>query len=105
MKPRDITFIIIVVFVVGGLYFLSSRARTPSPMPANPAHQNAKTREQCLACHLPEKLAELEKTHKHPGKWRDVKVNCLQCHHTFSTEGSRAGPGNEQPQPINQQPR
>lgn len=87
MKPRDIVFVVIVVFVVGGLYFLSTRARTPRAMPANPAHLNAVTRDQCLACHQPEKLAELEKAHRHPGKWKDEKVSCLQCHHVAATPG------------------
>ena len=90
MKPRDIVFVVIVVFVVGGLYFLSTRARTPRAMPANPAHLNAVTRDQCLACHKSEKLAELEKAHRHPGKWKDEKISCLQCHHTTTAPGRAA---------------
>jgi nitrate/TMAO reductase-like tetraheme cytochrome c subunit len=85
MKPRDLIFIAIVVFVVGGLYFLSTRAKTPKPMPPNEAHQSASTREQCLVCHKAEKLAELEKAHRHPGKWRDEKISCLQCHHSTAS--------------------
>ncbi|MBK7599080.1 MAG: hypothetical protein IPJ07_11425 [Acidobacteria bacterium] len=37
-------------------------------------------REDCLKCHLPETMAELERQHKHPGKWKDARVNCLLCH-------------------------
>ncbi|HZS06569.1 MAG TPA: hypothetical protein VFD58_17160 [Blastocatellia bacterium] len=96
MKPRDIIFAAIVITVVGGLYLLSTRARAPKPMPANAAHQSASTRDQCLGCHQAEKLADLEKAHRHPGKWRDVKVSCLQCHTTTQSAPARAGTNTDQ---------
>jgi hypothetical protein len=40
----------------------------------------ARERGECLKCHLPEKLAEMELQHKHPNKWRDEKVKCTICH-------------------------
>ncbi|MCI0664604.1 MAG: hypothetical protein L0220_26385, partial [Acidobacteria bacterium] len=44
--------------------------------------------EDCLKCHLPETLAALELQHKHPGKWRDERVECLLCH--TAPQGARA---------------
>ena len=79
LKSRDLIFIAIVVFVVGGLWYLSTRNKA-MPMPATQAHFTAKTREDCFQCHLPAKFAELELQHKHPGKWRDERVSCLLCH-------------------------
>jgi hypothetical protein len=88
MKLRDLLFVVIVVVVVGGLYFLSTRGKA-RPVPVNPAaHLTAKTREDCLSCHTPEQLGNLELRHKHPGKWKDAKVSCFQCHK--AAEGSRA---------------
>jgi hypothetical protein len=80
MKSRDLIFAAIILFVVGGLYFLSTRASVPQVMPGNAAHQKGQTRSQCLACHEAEKLSDLERRHLHPGKWRDEKVSCQQCH-------------------------
>jgi hypothetical protein len=88
MKARDLVFVAIVVVVVGGLFLLSRSGRV-KPLPANPQHLNAKTRGDCLACHLPQTLASLEQAHKHPGKWRDERVSCLQCH-TAPTTNARA---------------
>ena len=79
MKSRDLVFIIIVIAVVGGLYFLSTKNKAKA-MPAIPEHATAKAREDCLRCHLPAKFEELERQHKHPGKWRDARVSCLLCH-------------------------
>ncbi len=80
MKLRDLLFLAIVILVVGGLYYLSTRDRA-RPVPSTPAHLAAKHRDECLVCHTPEKLGELELKHKHPGKWRDARVSCLRCHH------------------------
>ncbi|HYE74522.1 MAG TPA: NapC/NirT family cytochrome c [Blastocatellia bacterium] len=80
LKSRDLVFAAIVIVSVGGLYYLSTRAKVPPAMPVNQAHTAASTREQCLVCHTPEKLEALQQAHKHPSKWRDAKVNCLQCH-------------------------
>jgi hypothetical protein len=80
VKPRDLIFLSIVVVSVGGLYFLSTRAKVPPAMPANRPHVEAVTRAQCLSCHPPAQMEALQQAHKHPSKWRDEKVNCLQCH-------------------------
>ena len=80
MKSRDLIFLLIVVVVVGGLYFLSTRSKA-KPLSTNvPEHLTTTAREDCLKCHLPETLADLERQHKHPGKWRDARVSCLLCH-------------------------
>jgi hypothetical protein len=79
MKARDLLFIAIVLVAVGGLYFLSTRGRV-RPLPGDPTHAAARTRADCLGCHLPKTLAALEQAHKHPGKWRDERVSCLLCH-------------------------
>ena len=80
MKTRDLIFILIVVLVVGGLYYLSTKNKA-KPLPVEPReHLTATKRDECLACHLPEKMSQLEIQHKHPGKWRDERVSCLLCH-------------------------
>jgi hypothetical protein len=80
MKSRDLIFLAIVLLVVGGLYYLSTRNKA-RPMPPTPAeHLTVKARADCLKCHLPETFVELERQHKHPGKWRDERVSCLFCH-------------------------
>ncbi len=79
MKPRDLLFVLIVVVVIGGLYFLSTRNKAKA-MPAIAQHLNVLAREDCLKCHLPAKFEDLERQHKHPGKWRDARVSCLLCH-------------------------
>jgi hypothetical protein len=80
MKSRDLIFIAIVIFVVGGLAWLSTRNKAKAMLPTPPEHLTAKLRDECLKCHLPEKLAELELQHKHPIKWRDERVKCTLCH-------------------------
>jgi uncharacterized paraquat-inducible protein A len=82
MKSRDLIFIAIVIFVVGGLWLLSTRNKAKAMRPIPPEHLTAKTRGECLKCHLPEKLAELELQHKHPNKWRDDRIECTRCHKT-----------------------
>lgn len=80
MKSRDLLFLLLIVVVVGGLTYLSTRNRAKA-MPSEPAvHLTVTDRAQCLTCHKPERLAELELQHKHPGKWRDARVSCLLCH-------------------------
>jgi hypothetical protein len=88
LKSRDLIFIAIVVFVVGGLWWLSTKNRARA-MPPSPPHLTAKLREDCLQCHLPAKLAELELQHKHPGKWRDERVSCMLCHKAPSRATAR----------------
>lgn len=79
MKSRDLIFALIVITVFGGLYFLSTRNKA-KPMSVRAEHATVKAREDCLQCHLPAKFEELERNHKHPGKWRDKRVSCLLCH-------------------------
>jgi hypothetical protein len=104
LKPRDLIFIAIVILVVGGLWWLSTRNKAKAMRPTPPEHLTAKfrgeclkchlpekpesvllldrflNRDQCLKCHIPEKLAEMELHHKHPSKWRDEKNLCTLCH-------------------------
>lgn len=80
MKARDLIFIAIVLTVIGGLYYLSTKNRAKPLPPQPPEHLTMQAREDCLKCHLPETLATLERQHKHPGKWRDARVSCLLCH-------------------------
>ena len=80
LKPRDFLFIAIVIVVVGGLYLLSTRGRIPTPSTRIPEHQTAKSRDDCMKCHTPEKMDALEGQRKHPLKWRDARINCTECH-------------------------
>jgi hypothetical protein len=89
MKSRDMIFIVIVLAVVGGLYFLSTKNKAKPMSATTPEHLTVKAREDCLKCHLPETLAALEQQHKHPGKWRDERVSCLLCHP--APQGAKAG--------------
>ena len=95
MKSRDLVFIIIVIAVVGGLYYLSTKNRAKA-MSAIPEHSAVKGREDCLKCHLPARFEELELQHKHPGKWRDARVSCLLCHK--APDGAKAQNGNSKTQ-------
>jgi hypothetical protein len=90
MKSRDLIFIVIVLAVVGGLYFLSTKNKAKPMSATTPEHLTVTAREDCLKCHLPETLAVLEQQHKHPGKWRDERVSCLLCH-PAPRGGARAG--------------
>lgn len=88
MKSRDLFFIVIVIIVVGGLYYLSTKNKAKAMPVTIPEHLTVKAREDCLKCHLPAKFEELERLHKHPGKWRDARVSCLLCHK--APEGPKA---------------
>jgi hypothetical protein len=88
MKSRDLVFLAIVVVVVGGLYFLSTKNKAKPMSPNPPEHLTARAREQCFTCHSRELFADLERQHKHPGKWSDERVSCLFCH--TAPDGSRA---------------
>jgi nitrate reductase cytochrome c-type subunit len=90
LKSRDFLFIAIVIVVVGGLYFLSTRGRIP-PLPASvPEHQTARSRDECLKCHRPETMDALETQRKHPLKWRDARVSCLECHKSAAAKAQSA---------------
>ncbi len=89
MKSRDIIFLLIIITIVGGLYYLSTKNKA-RPMPAEPVeHLTVTARKDCLACHQAETMARLEIEHKHPGKWRDERVSCLLCHTTPKTATGR----------------
>jgi hypothetical protein len=90
MKSRDLVFIGIVIAVVGGLYYLSTKNKAKA-MSAIPEHAAVKAREDCLKCHLPATFEKLELQHKHPGKWRDARVSCLLCHK--APDGTKAQNG------------
>lgn len=81
MKSRDLLFIVIVIVVVGGLYYLSTKNKAKA-MSSRAEHMGVKAREDCMKCHTPARFEELERVHKHPGKWRDARVSCLLCHTT-----------------------
>ena len=97
MKSRDLVFILIVVVVVGGLYYLSTRNKAKA-MPAIAEHSTIGGREDCLKCHLPARFEELERQHKHPGKWRDARVSCLLCHATPDGQKAQGPISIESPQ-------
>lgn len=84
---RDLSFLLLVLAVVGGLYFLSTKTRIKT-MPANANHQMTMSRTECMQCHSAETLGALEQQHKHPGKWRDARVACTLCHKP--AEGTKA---------------
>src|SRR5215470_793863 len=89
MKPkRDLVFAIIVLAVVGGLYYLSTKSKIKA-MPANPVHLATQSREDCLKCHTADTLGALELQHKHPGKWRDKRVECTLCHKPAAVKAAR----------------
>src|SRR5262245_36136149 len=82
LKSRDLAFAAIVLVVVGGLWWLSTKNKAKSMLPNPPEHLTARSSEACLKCHLPPKMAEMELQHKHPGKWTDKRVECTRCHKT-----------------------
>ncbi len=84
MKSRDWVFIIIVVAVVGGLYLLSQMSGRAPKLSAIAQHQGTLTRDQCLTCHTPDKMSALEVARKHPLKWHDARISCMQCHQPAS---------------------
>ncbi|HMV46467.1 MAG TPA: hypothetical protein PLD20_15455 [Blastocatellia bacterium] len=88
MKSRDLLFIVIVIVVVGGLYYLSTKNKAKA-MSSRAEHIGVKAREDCMKCHTPAKFEELERVHKHPGKWRDARVSCLLCHTTPDGQKAR----------------
>ncbi|HEX9004988.1 MAG TPA: hypothetical protein VGB07_34075 [Blastocatellia bacterium] len=88
MKPRDLIFVGIVIVVVGGLYYLSTKNKAKA-MSSRAEHMGVKAREDCMKCHTPAKFEELERVHKHPGKWRDARVSCLLCHTTPDGQKAR----------------
>jgi FtsZ-interacting cell division protein ZipA len=80
VKSRDLIFIAIIIVVVGGLAWLSTRNKAKAMRATTPKHLTARERGECFECHTQEKLAEMELQHKHPNKWRDEIVKCTVCH-------------------------
>jgi hypothetical protein len=84
MKYRDLSLIVIIVFVVGGLQLLA-RVNRPPEIPRAPSHSGAGhgAREQCLRCHRRSAQSEtdaFDQPHKRPKRWRADKSDCLSCH-------------------------
>jgi hypothetical protein len=81
MKVRDLSFVTIVVFVIGGTQALS-RLNRPPAMPGDLSHQgmSREVRAQCLGCHQFGAMLALERRARHPAKWRDARFDCLLCH-------------------------
>ncbi len=88
MKKRDLLFILMILGVTAGLFYLYFIGRHPQPtVQTIPEHQGFNTltpRTKCLECHHPEtgSIADLKKriTKTHPEKWQDEKFSCLNCH-------------------------
>jgi len=81
MKLRDLSFISILVVVVGGielLSFVNKPPATPDDRPHTTVSRDA--RAQCLQCHQPETMWASEQAGRHPIKWRDARFACLLCH-------------------------
>jgi nitrate reductase cytochrome c-type subunit len=81
MKLRDLSFIGLIVLVIGGLQTLSFVNKPPA-MPKDSRHMAAgrDASVQCLRCHQAEAMTALEQADRHPGQWRDARANCLLCH-------------------------
>jgi hypothetical protein len=81
MKVRDLSFIAIVVLVVGGTQALS-RFNRPPALPEDLSHRvmRGDVRAQCLLCHQSGAMLALEQRARHPAKWRDARFDCLLCH-------------------------
>lgn len=81
MKLRDLSFIGMVVLVIGGLQTLSFVNKPPA-MPKDIHHMKSSrdASAQCLRCHQAGSMLALEHASKHPAKWRDARSDCLLCH-------------------------
>ncbi len=92
MKFRDLSFIGMVMLVVGGVQTLSFVNKPPA-MPKDLRHTTAShdVRAQCLRCHQTQTLLALERANKHPVKWRDALSDCLLCHIPASGVRREAG--------------
>ena len=88
MKSRYLIYVLILLTLVGGFNYLSTKNKAKTRPVTVTAHSVVTARTDCYGCQKPEKFAELEAQHKHPGKWRDERVSCLLCH--TKPDGSKA---------------
>ncbi len=84
VKYRDLSFIVILVFVVSGLQLLTRVNRAPE-IPRDSLHSIAGggAREQCLSCHQRNAQSApvaFDQPHMRPKQWRAGKLDCLLCH-------------------------
>jgi nitrate reductase cytochrome c-type subunit len=84
LKYRDLSFIVIIVFVVSGLQLLA-RVNRPPETPRDSSHSGVghDMRDQCLRCHQRAARSETDaadQPHKQPKRWRADKTDCLLCH-------------------------
>jgi hypothetical protein len=81
MKGRDVSFIGMVTVVIGGLQTLSLINKPPL-MPSDLHHTaiSRDVRDQCLQCHHAQTLQALEQATRHPIQWRDARTTCVVCH-------------------------
>jgi hypothetical protein len=82
MRLRDVAYLVMVLAVVAGvtaLSFINKPPELPLDIPHTTLSRDVRT--QCLGCHRPEKMLALEQSNRHPGKWREARVDCLRCHH------------------------
>jgi mono/diheme cytochrome c family protein len=80
VKSRDLIFIAIIIVVVGGLAWLSTRNKAKAMRATTPEHLTARARGECFECHTKEKMEGMERQRKHPNKWSDETVECIVCH-------------------------
>jgi hypothetical protein len=84
LKYRDLSFVMIIAFVVSGLQLLA-RVNRPPEIPRDSTHSGAdhEARGQCLRCHRRSAQSEtdaFDQPHKRPRRWRADKLDCLSCH-------------------------
>jgi hypothetical protein len=94
LKYRDLSFVMIVAFVVSGLQLLA-RVNRPPEIPRDSSHSGAghDARGQCLGCHQRNAQSEtgaFDQPHKRPRRWRADKLDCLSRH-------MNPGPGGPDP--------
>jgi hypothetical protein len=92
LKYRDLSFIMIIAFVVSVLQLLA-RVNRPPEIPRDSSHSGAShdARVQCLRCHRRSAQPEtdaFDQPHKRPRRWRADKLDCLSCHMNPDRGGS-----------------
>jgi hypothetical protein len=92
VKYRDLSFIMIIAFVISGLQLLA-RVNRPPEIPRDSSHSGVDhdARGQCLRCHRRSAQSEtdaFDQPHKQPRRWRADKLDCLSCHMNPDLGGS-----------------